>query len=261
MDKDWQDAYENPDEMAAAHKRALLDKIHHKMNRGQGRTLRMIFIGASAAAVLLIFLFIRFNGPGPVRLPWRELASNESSRKFTLEDSSVVWLAPHTVLYARQRTVRLQKGTAFFSIAKDEQHQFSVIVGPQQIAVLGTAFTIRTIDSVDLQLILKEGKVALDNNSGRRLLTAGQQVNTSHAITGTIQNIDPSDADWWLQSKVRWHNVTVWDMLRRVEDYYQVHLNYGDIDRQMKVTLTWDMTIPLKENLIVLNALTGYNIQ
>ena len=259
MDKDWQDAYENPDEMGAAKKQALLDKIHHKIEKG--RSLRMIFIGASAAAVLLIFLFIRFNSPGPVGLPWRELASNESSRKLILEDSSVVWLAPQTVLYARQRTVRLLKWTAFFSVAKDEQRQFSVTVGPQQIAVLGTAFTIRTIDSVDLQLILKEGKVALDNNSGRRLLTAGQQVNTSHAISGTIQNIDPSDADWWLQPKVRWHNMTLGDILQRVGDYYQVQLTDNAIDRQMKVTLTWDMNIPLKDNLTVLNALTGYNIQ
>ena len=145
-------------------------------------------------------------------------------------------------------------------MAKDAQHPFSIRINRQQVTVLGTAFTIHKLDSVDLQLTVKEGKVALDDQGGRRLLTAGQQVITAHALAGMVKTIHPAAADWWLQQQVRLHNISLEELLNRVETYYQVKLTYGTINPSMKVTLTWDLGIPLGDNLTVLNALTGYNI-
>jgi transmembrane sensor len=133
-------------------------------------------------------------------------------------------------------------------------------VNRQLVTVVGTAFTIHKLDSVDLQLTVKEGKVALNNPSGIQMLTAGQQVITAQANTGLVQVIDPGAADWWLHQQMRLKNITLIELLNRIETYYQVKLTYGTIDKHKKVTLTWDLTISLPDNLTVLNTLTGFNI-
>jgi len=260
---DWQEAWSNPDEIDPAKKRALLEGIHRRISDGQRagmgrRTPRLLFIGiSSAVAAALIILFIRSGTPPAPVSQWRELASNGTPRKITLEDSSIVWLAPHSVVHVYHRTTKLIKGIAFFNVAKDEQHQFTVKINEQKVVVLGTSFMIRKLDVKDIQLIVKDGKIALNNSAGRQILTAGQQINTAKPA---ISNIDPSEADWWLQEQVRWHNVALKDLLSRLEDYYQIKLTRGRINEELKVSLTWDMTISMEKNLAILNALTGYNI-
>ena len=182
-----------------------------------------------------------------------------------LEDGSVVWLAPYSSVkvytnFSKKRNTVLAKGTAFFSVAKDAQHPFTIGVNRQLVTVVGTAFTIHKLDSVDLQLTVKEGKVALNNPGGNQLVTAGQQVITTQAKTGQVLGIDPAAADWWLQQQMRLQNITLEELLNRIETYYRVKLTHGTINKHKKVTLTWDLTISLQDNLTVLNTLTGFNI-
>jgi len=151
-------------------------------------------------------------------------------------------------------------GTAFFSVAKDESHVFTVGVGGQRVTVLGTSFAIDRLDSVDLRLTVKEGKVALDNSGGRRLLAGGEEVSTARSVTGATVVIDTRYPDWWLEQKTRWHNIPLEELLRQVERFYRVKLSCDSIQPNKTVTLTWDRTLTLENNLSVLNSLTGYHI-
>jgi len=266
-DEQWQKAWREPGEIETSRKNALLNSINDRIDHNKRKRNRLFFIGISAAAAILIAVFIKVpdNGVRTPEITWKELASNDSTQKVLLDDGSSVWLAPHSALrvygdFVHQRTSLLTKGTVFFSVAKDAQHPFSIGVNGQQVTVVGTAFTIHKLDSVDLQLTVKEGKVALDNPGGRLFLTAGQQVNTTRAITGIIQKVDPAAADWWLQQQIRLQKITIEELLNRVETYYRVKLSHGHINSKLQVTLTWDLSIPLKDNLTVLNSLTGYNI-
>jgi len=265
-DEHWQQAWNTPEKMDAAKKQALLNNIHQRIDSaGRKKKLFFIGIGAAAAILLAVFMWIPGSRPDTHMNNWTELASNTVPRKVLMTDGSVLWLAPHSVIriypdFLQQRSTVLTKGTVFFSVAKDAQHPFSIAVNRQQVTVVGTSFALHKLDSVDLQLTVKEGKVALDNTSGRQLLTAGQQTATAGARTGAVQTIDPATADWWLQQGIRWHNISLGELLDRVETYYQAKLSYDTINRKMKVTLTWDLAIPLKDNLKVLNSLTGYNI-
>lgn len=266
-DEQWQKAWHEPGEIDPSRKNALLNSINDRIDHKRRKRNRLFFIGISAAAAILVAIFIKMpgNGPRTQDVTWKELASNDSTKKVLLDDGSVVWLAPHAAMrvygdFVHQRTTLLTKGTVFFSVAKDAQHPFSIGVNGQQVTVVGTAFTIHKLDSVDIQLTVKEGKVALDNPGGRRFLTAGQQVNTTGAISGLIQKVDPAAADWWLQQQIRLQHITIEELLNRVETYYRVKLSHGHINNKLEVTLTWDLTIPLKDNLTVLNSLTGYNI-
>jgi transmembrane sensor len=248
-------------------KQTLLNSINDRIDNRRRRKKQLFFIGLSAAAAILVAVFIKVpeTNSTVTANTWQELASTDSSKKILFADGSVVWLAPYSAIkvytdFLKQRTTVLSKGTAFFSVAKDAQHPFTIDVNQQRITVIGTAFTIRKLDSTDLQLTVKEGKVALNNTGGQHLVTAGQQVHTLKSITGHVQMIDPAVADWWLQQQVRLQNITIEELLNRIETYYQVKLTHGTINRKIKVTLTWDLTISLKDNLAVLNALTGLNI-
>ncbi|MBN9384118.1 MAG: FecR domain-containing protein [Chitinophagaceae bacterium] len=266
MDEQWQKAWDEPEEIDPTQKQELLGNIHRRIDAGRRRK-RSFIIGISAAAAVLLVVIVRMPGlisRGHAR-EWQELASNDSSQRILLNDSSVLWLAPHSVVrvnpdLAHDRRVALVSGSAFFSVAKDERHVFTVAVNQQQVTVLGTAFTLHKMDSLDLQLTVKEGKVALSNSGGRQLLIAGEEVSTVRGKTGTVRTEDPDAADWWLQSRTRWHNIELEELLDRIEKYYHVKLTGDDMNRKIKLTLTWDLTIPLKDNLTVLNSLTGYNI-
>jgi len=266
-DEEWEQAWNKPEAIGMQKKQLLLNNINDRIdNRRRGKK-RLLFIALSAAAAILVAVFIKIPGNKQhiTAATWQELASADSSKKIQLEDGSVVWLAPYSSLkvycdFLKQRSTVLSKGTAFFNVAKNAQHPFTIDINRQRITVIGTAFTIRKLDTVDLQLTVKEGRVALKNPGGNQLLTAGQQIITAQAITGHVQTINPASADWWLQQQIRLKNISLKELLDRIETYYQVKLTQGDINSKIKVTLTWDMNLSLKENLTVLNTLTGYNI-
>ncbi|MBO9205393.1 MULTISPECIES: FecR family protein [Niastella] len=267
QDEQWQQAWQSPDQMGMQKKQILLNSINDRIDNRRRHKKQLFFIGLSAAAAILVAVFIKMpgNSAAITANAWQELASAESSKKIMLEDGSVVWLAPHSTVkvyadFFKKRSTLLTRGTAFFSVAKDAQRPFTIGVNRQRVTVVGTAFTIHKLDSVDLQLTVKEGKVALNNPSGNLLLTAGQQVITTRAKSGVVNRIDPGTADWWLQHQLRLQNIKLEELLNRIETYYQVKLTYGTINKNKKVTLTWDLTISLQDNLTVLNTLTGYNI-
>ncbi|MBS1606123.1 MAG: FecR domain-containing protein [Bacteroidetes bacterium] len=260
-DEDWKKAWEDPEEIDPAKKKVLLDRLHRKMDGG---VRRLLLTALSAAAAVLVLFFARtLLSPAPVpEAQWREIASNTGMLRVVLDDSSILCLAPHSSLrvcpaFTTHRNVALTKGFAFFEVAKDERHAFTVAAGRQKVTVLGTSFSVRRLDSVDIHLMVRDGKVGLD---GREVLTAGQEITTTAGIGGRIGQVDAAATDWWLQQQVRWHNIALGDLLQRLENYYQIKLTYGTIDKKMKVTLTWDMGISLEENLGLLNTVTGYNI-
>jgi transmembrane sensor len=267
QDAQWQQAWQSPDQMGMQKKQILLNSINDRIDNRRRQKKQLFFIGLSAVAAIVVAIFFKMpgNGSAITTKAWQELASAGSSKKILLEDGSVVWLAPNSSVkvytnFLKKRITVLDKGSAFFSVAKDAEHPFTIGVNRQLVTVVGTAFTIHKLDSVDLQLTVKEGKVALNNPGGIQLVTAGQQVITAQANTGLVQVIDPGAADWWLHQQMRLQNITLIELLNRIETFYQVKLTYGTIDKHKKVTLTWDLTISLSDNLAVLNTLTGFNI-
>lgn len=84
---------------------------------------------------------------------------------FTLPDGSVVTLNTASVLRTRQdgerRLLYLDKGQAFFRVAKDKRHPFVVAAAGRAITAVGTAFDVRVNDRA-LEVTLVEGKVKVD---------------------------------------------------------------------------------------------------
>lgn len=100
--------------------------------------------------------------------------------RIALEDGSILQLNTDTELKAAitrdRRTIRLLRGEAHFSVARDPQRPFEVRVGDAIARAVGTAFSVR-VGKGGLELIVTEGKVLLLSNETERnapLITAGQ---------------------------------------------------------------------------------------
>ncbi|MGE5500915.1 MAG: FecR family protein [Ignavibacteriales bacterium] len=83
----------------------------------------------------------------------------------TLPDGSLVTLNTDTVLRTRadgkRRLVYLDKGQAYFKVAKDRRHPFVVTAAGRTVTALGTAFDVR-VNGRELTVVLVEGKVRVE---------------------------------------------------------------------------------------------------
>ncbi len=267
-DKLWQQAWEKPEQLSPGKKQVLLDAIHERIGSSGHHRRRVLYITACAAAAVLAALVLGFAWLQGSRLPvskWNSVVSNNDKREIELADGSVIWLAPHSALriypsFTDQRSVVMEKGTAFFVVAPDKVHPFSVAVNKHQVTVLGTRFTITVKDTANLLLMVKEGAVALSDEQKQVVVHGGEQVNTTHSMIGDVHVTPVIPADWWLLPKIRLFNVSLEELLNNIEAYYHVKLDTSGVKRTTRITLTWDFTQPLETNLVVLNQLTGNSI-
>jgi transmembrane sensor len=82
-----------------------------------------------------------------------------------LPDGSIVTLNTDTVVRTRadgeRRLVYLDRGQAYFRVAKDRRHPFVVTAAGRTVTALGTAFDMR-VDGGALKVVLIEGKVRVE---------------------------------------------------------------------------------------------------
>ncbi len=88
-----------------------------------------------------------------------------ASRTVNLPDGSVLQLntdsAVEAAYSAGERRVRLKRGEAFFSVAKNPQRPFWVDADAISVRAVGTAFNVR-FRSQSVQVLVKEGKVSVN---------------------------------------------------------------------------------------------------
>lgn len=104
------------------------------------------------------------GGPKPLATQSFKTALGQQAT-VTLPDGSVVTLNTDTTVRTRadpdRRLVYLDKGQAFFRVAKDPRHPFVVTAAGRTVTALGTAFDVR-VEGGDLKVVLVEGKVRVE---------------------------------------------------------------------------------------------------
>lgn len=130
----------------------------------------------------------------------RELATAVGeNRTVALADGSRVTLNTDSRLRAdasRPRTVRLERGEAYFDIAHDAAHPFVVEAGDSRVTVLGTRFTVRR-EGDAVRVLVAQGRVRLAGGGGAVELArneeatarAGAIVRTAHSEAQTAQRL------------------------------------------------------------------------
>ena len=127
-------------------------------------------------------------------------------RELTLSDGSHVTVGARTRLSAalddRARTIHLDSGEAFFSVARDARRAFTVLTRNGSITAIGTAFNVRA--SGDRVIVgVTEGVVRISQQGARLELARGEQLTLGalreHVadVSPTIQKIDPREPARW----------------------------------------------------------------
>ncbi|WP_298535321.1 FecR family protein [uncultured Algibacter sp.] len=185
-------------------------------------------------------------------------------REIILSDGSVVWLNAGSKISYKEgfpRTIQLQ-GEAFFEVAKDKTHPFTVET-PDNVIVkaLGTSFNIKAYpENTYSETTLLTGKVEvssknyfeekiimLPNNNIRILKVDGTPLKT------LIQNKQTVLA--WRNGKIRFENAPFKDIANDLNNQLNIKLVFENTTiANSKFTAIFDKSTPIEEILEILKA-------
>lgn len=139
---------------------------------------QLLWLGGLAAGLALVVGIGAWPSP-PVGLTYATAQGEQ--RRVALAEHSVVHLNSgsrmQVALSPQAREVELQRGEAWFEVAKDKSRPFTVSAGAARVRAVGTAFSVERRGDAALVLV-SEGVVEVwrtDHAGGRTLLNAGQQ--------------------------------------------------------------------------------------
>lgn len=181
------------------------------------RTISRRFAAVAASVVALV-------GGAAVWATWEPSRETYTTRiggheVVPLPDGTRVELNTDTRLRseitAEQRTVWLDKGEAYFDVAHDAAHPFTIYAGKRKVTVLGTKFSVRR-DGEQVQVTVVDGKVRLDALQPPKptppvVLTPGQIALARNAATlVTPKTVEAASAELsWRQGMLVFDRYTV----------------------------------------------------
>lgn len=157
--------------------------------------------------------------------------------KLVLADGTEVWLNADTKIRyqvnfdaTKTRTVFLERGEAYFKVAKNPEKPFIVHHGDMEVQVLGTSFNVNAY-SDDIQTTLAEGKVkvSLNNAKAHLELAPGQQANFN-IPAGTLekQEVDIYPFVAWKDGILAFENVTMEMLMAQIGRLYDYDIQFRD---------------------------------
>jgi transmembrane sensor len=168
-----------------------------------------MFVGLAGAiagvAALAIVPVSRFIQPTPPAVTVIETRSGEN-RDVKLGDGSIVTAGAESMLWATltrdAREVTLERGEAFFHVAKDSERPFVVKVGATKVAAIGTAFNVRRAGE-RVVVAVAEGIVEVDE----RQLGVGHQLSINTVGGGaSVQIVDATRIAAWREGLLQYRN-------------------------------------------------------
>ncbi|PTN02624.1 FecR family protein [Mangrovibacterium marinum] len=256
----------------------LLKKLHQTIVHTQPRkpkTTTIIFnFYSKVAAVMLVPLLIA--GLYVVRQnvsyanSITEIESPMGSRvHFKLPDGSAGVLnggsnLSYTADFVKNRNIQLT-GEAYFEVAKDKQHPFTVKTTSADIRVLGTKFDVCAYpEAEDILTTLEEGQVQIYNKKqgSTELLSPGEQnvIRNSSGLMTTRQ-VETQLYTSWRKDVLRIDNTSFEKVVKLMERWYGVNIELApELKQSQNYTLTIK-TESLREMLQLLKLTTPFNYQ
>jgi transmembrane sensor len=172
-------------------------------------------------------LSARNETPAPGRQTFRTAVGQTTS--VLLPDGSAVNLDTDTVLRTMltgtERRLVLERGRAFFRVAKDKHRPFVVVAAGRTITATGTAFDVRA-DPKRFQVILVEGRVRVEEPRGKGMglfpqvteMTPGLQL-VADADRSTVARADVPKTTSWLNGRLTFDNEPLSDVVAEINRY------------------------------------------
>ena len=214
------------------------------------------------------------------------IVHQHSDTPLVLPDGSKIWLNKNaTVSYTadfgkfettQKRNLKLE-GEAFFDIARDENHPFTIdIEGKAEVEVLGTSFNINPSNG-NIEVTVASGKVNFKNTISHKstdnqesiLLTKGEKgilydkttTNRPDSLPSLVRLEKNDDVNYlaWLNHRLVFENMQMQEVVNKVENYYNIRLKLENPSlKECRFTGTFDQT-PLNDVLETLSF--GANLQ
>ncbi len=170
----------------------------------------------------------------------RVYATDLGGRKTVmLADGSRIELNTDTLLRvsedARQRTIRLDRGEAYFQVRHDAAHPFVVETGGYRVTDLGTKFSVRTAGSM-VEVALVEGRTRLESadaahQHATELMAGDFAIAAAGAISVEKKSVrDLSYNLGWRRGLLIFHNTSLGDAAAEFNRYNTNKLVIGDLD-------------------------------
>lgn len=190
------------------------------------RTRRIATGGWKAAAVLLPLLIVAaywfYHTKQNNRVIYTALHAKDS---LVLPDGSTVHLQQGArvswIRSFKERHVQLEAGEAFFNVAMDEQHSFSITTADATIKVLGTAFNVRT-NAGATDVVVWEGKVSLGSSRHQAVILNPGEMGVLGSGDKTVRKLegDHRYRCGWANDDLVFYNQPIELVLRIVSAHY-----------------------------------------
>ncbi|MRG47107.1 DUF4974 domain-containing protein [Chitinophaga sp. SYP-B3965] len=238
------------------------------------RTIVSLSIAASLALLVTTLYFGRDYMTGILNREIHVTTLKGERRQFQLADGTSIWLAPASSLSYREnsREITLQ-GEAFFDVAKDDEHPFIVHTGKTNTTVLGTTFNVQAYnDRADIEIVLLTGKVSVDANTNKVLLSPYQRA-VFNTASGKLKKEDYPDATAALARKegvFKYEGEVLKNVISDIERTYNTTIRldkqlqgityYGDFDQKKDKLDVVLQQISLTYNARLKQTSTGWEI-
>jgi transmembrane sensor len=205
------------------------------------RRHRGIAVGLAASVVAALALplalqFIRSSRFEPA-VTIVETRAGEN-RDVSLDDGSTVSVGARSVLWATlsrdAREVTLERGEAFFRVAKDPARPFSVKIGNASVAAVGTAFNIRrtrerVVVAVAEGIVKVAAPAAQGASASPAQLGVGQQlsINTSDG-SSSMQVVDAGAIAAWRDGLLQYRDEPLPSVIADVTRYSEYDIVIAD---------------------------------
>lgn len=217
------------------------------------------------------------------------IVHQHSNTPLVLPDGSKIWLNKNaTISYnsdfgkfessnknIQKRNLKLN-GEAFFDIARDEKHPFTIDVeGKAEVEVLGTSFNINPSNE-KIEVTVTSGKVNFTTNIPSKENVKTNMITLVKGEKGILYKNDESRPDSlpslvrfernddvnylaWLNHRLVFENMQMQEVVSKVEMYYNIRLKLENSSlKECRFTGTFDQT-PLNDVLETLSF--GANLQ
>lgn len=170
------------------------------------------------------------------------------TRQIALSDGSQVTLAPASRLKAasrwRPRALSLERGEAFFVVAHQEGHPFTVQAGDAMVRVIGTRFNVHHGADQDVRVEVEQGVVQVSDGGRDRAVTlrAGQTA-VADARGLSVGVLARSDlAGGWRQGRLAYDDAPLAEVVADLNRYGQRPLTIDSAATgRLKVTAAFDV--------------------
>lgn len=149
-----------------------------------------------------------------------------------LADGTRVWLNSESSLrypvsFSGKREVTLT-GEAYFEVAKDSKHPFTVSIASNKVEVLGTKFNVSAYPESKIYTTLAEGKVRVCNRETSVTLVANQQAVMCETGDIDIKSVDASLFTSWSKGMYEFRQTELGDIAAQLSRWYNIDICFND---------------------------------